>query len=319
VITFLSTAQHKYTHDVLKKTGRFEFKSLSYNSAFRAKVLPRGTYVFADADRLGFWELELAARLYRVLQAAGVKVLNDPATLRQRYSLLRELHHQGFNRFTVWQADDSSRPARYPVFLRTQSAHRGTLSELLDTEEQIQDAIRAAVAKGIPMRELILVEYCAEPLRPGLFRKLATFRVGDRMVSTTCVHESHWSAKYGELGIAPQDVYDDEYAIVSENRWGEPLRKAFEIAGAQYGRVDFALVGGQPQAYEINTNPMHDRITRHPFPIRVKADETFYQRFYDAICEIDTDAKGAAVAIDDKVLTAQRKHDRWVVRGRWSP
>lgn len=319
MLTFLTTAAHSYTHTVVAACSRFDFKLLSYNRAFRARSLPRGTYIFADADRLGFWELELASRLFRLLRGSGLRVFNDPATLRQRYSMLRELHYQGYNRFNVWQADDSTRPARYPVFLRTQSAHRGTLSELLNDETQIQTAISAALAKGLPMRELILVEYCAEPLRPGLFRKLATFRVGDRMVSTTCVHESHWSAKYGELGIAPQDVYDDEYAIVNENRWGEPLRKAFEIAGAQYGRADFALVQGVPQAYEINTNPMHDRITSHPFPIRVKADALFYQRYFDAVCEIDSDASGKAVALDDEVLALQRKRDRFVLRGRWLP
>jgi hypothetical protein len=127
MITHLTTASHAYTHRELSRAGRLDFRSLSYTRAFRASSLPRATYIFSDMDRLGFWELELASRLYRVLKAAGLRVLNDPGRVRQRLSLLRELKQKGINRFDAWQADDSSRSARYPVFLRTQSAHRGNL------------------------------------------------------------------------------------------------------------------------------------------------------------------------------------------------
>src|SRR5690606_3857665 len=132
-----------------------------------------------------------------------------PARARQRLSLLRELAHRGINRFGAWPADDTARPRRYPAFLRTQSAPRGTLSDLLHHEDEVEAAIAQAVADGVPMRELMLVEYCAQPVRDGLFRKLAGFRVGDRMVCTLCVHERHWAAKYGELGVADQALYDD--------------------------------------------------------------------------------------------------------------
>jgi hypothetical protein len=318
MIIFLTTSSHGYTHVMFKKHARFRFEPMSYTRAFRAERLPRATYIFADMDRLGFWELEMAARLYRVLKAAGLRVLNDPATVRQRFSLLRELKFRGINRFGAWSADDSSRPACFPLFLRTQSAHRGNLTDLLQDEAAVQAAITDALKQGLPMRELILIEYCAEPVGEKLFRKLSTFRVGERMVSTLCVHESHWSAKYGELGIASQALYDDEFAIVEENRFGEALRPAFLAANVEYGRSDFALVAGQPQIYEINSNPSQERITSHPFPIRPKASDLFYSRLDDAFCEIDSIATGH-VAIDDAILVRQRKRDRWVLRARWHP
>lgn len=319
MITLLATAAHAYTHAPLQGNPRFELRMLSYNRAFRAKTLPRGTYIFADMDRLGFWELELAARLYRTLKAAGLRVLNDPAHVRQRFSLLRELHHRGLNRFGVWSADDSSRPPRYPVFLRTQSAHRGPLSDLLHDEDAVQAAIARTTARGIPLRELMLVEYCAEPIAGDLFRKLATFRVGDRLVSTLCVHERHWAAKYGENGVATPQMYDDEYAIVAENRWGEPLRAAFDAASTEYGRADFALVGGTPQVYEINTNPMLGRIEEHPMPIRVQADALFFEHLADAFAHIDSPSTGKPVSLDDEALDAQRRRDKLVLRSRWLP
>lgn len=319
MITMLATSSHTYTHEPLKGNGRFEFRMLSYTRAFRSDRLPRGTYVFSDLDRLSYWELELAARMYRTLKEAGVKVLNDPARLRQRHALLRALHHIGFNRFGAWHADDPGRPARYPVFLRTQSAHRGPLSDLLHDEDEVAVAVEDALTQGVPMRELMLAEYCAQPIRDNLFRKLAVFRVGDRMVSTLCVHENHWAAKYGELGAATQELYDDEYDIVAGNRYGEALRPAFEAGCVDYGRADFALVDGRPQVYEINTNPMLDPLDEHPFPIRLETDALFFDLLTDAFCGIDSEGGGAPVALDDEALTGQRKRDRFVLRGRWLP
>lgn len=319
MIIFLSTSTHSYTHKQVEEMRRVSFRRQSYTRVLRAKRLPRATYIFSDMDRLGFWELELAARLYRVLKGAGLRVLNNPATAMQRFTMLRELHARGLNRFGIWAVDDSSRPARYPLFLRTHSAHRGTLSDLLHDEGAVQEAVGKAIGQGIPMRELVLIEYCAQPIRGDLFRKLSTYRVGDRMVSTLCVHERHWAAKYGELGVADQMLYDDEYQIVDRNTFGEPLRQAFEVASIEYGRSDFALVDGRPQVYEINTNPMYDRVAVHPFPIRVQASRLFDERYEQALMAIDTPEGGKPVEIDDEQLVLQRRRDRWVIKTRWTP
>lgn len=319
MIIFLSTSVHGYTHKQIEALQGFAFRRQSYTRALRAARLPRATYIFSDMDRLGFWELELASRLYRVLKGAGLRVLNNPATAMQRFTMLRELHARGINRFGIWAADDSSRPARYPVFLRTHSAHRGTLSDLLHDEGSVQSAIQTAIGQGIPMRELVLIEYCAQPINGNLFRKLSTYRVGDRMVSTLCVHERHWAAKYGELGVADQALYDEEYQIIENNTYGEPLRQAFDVASIEYGRSDFALVDHQPQVYEINTNPMYDRVDEHPFAIRVRASQLFDQRYEQALQAIDTPEGGKPVEIDDEQLVLQRRRDRWVIKTRWTP
>jgi hypothetical protein len=319
MITMLCTSAHTYTTGPLQSTGRFEFRVLNYNRALRSRALPRGTYIFGDVDRLGFWELELAARLYRVLAGAGLRVLNDPARVLQRFALLARLHHDGFNRFAVWRVEEPARPDRFPVFLRTQSAHRGVLSDLLHDAAEVEAAIAQALARGLPMRELMLVEYCAQPVGENLFRKLATTRVGDAMISTLCVHESKWAAKYGELGVATEALYRDEYDIVAQNRHGESLRPAFDAAGIEYGRADFALVDGREQIYEINTNPMQGRIREHPVALRLQTDALFHERLLDATEAIDSPSVGARVRIDDEILAAQRERDRWMTRPRWQP
>jgi hypothetical protein len=300
-----------------KFAGVPSFKVWSYDELFRARFLPRGTWILTDFDRLNFWELELAARIHRNLVAAGQRVLNDPATVAQRFSLLRRLCRAGFNRFNVWSVEAEEWPEHYPVFLRTQSAHRGTLTDLLPDRTSLEREIAAALAKGRPRRELMIVEYCAEPIREGLFRKLAMYRVGPTMIATLCVHQSKWVAKDGEKGIAGQDLYDEEYRIIEENRLGEELRPAFEIGGIEFGRADFGLVGGRPQVYEINTNPTIVVIRRHPFPVRIAASRLFEEKFAAALAAIDTPSGGAPIKMKGTVLREQREHDRWMTKGRW--
>jgi len=319
MITLLCTSAHAYTAAPLQASGRFDFRVLTYNRALRSRSLPRGTYLFGDVDRLGFWELELAARLHRVLAGAGLRVLNDPARVLQRFALLARLHHDGFNRFSVWRVEEPARPDRFPVFLRTQSAHRGVLSDLLHDAAEVEAAITQALNRGLPIRELMLVEYCAQPVGENLFRKLATLRVGDAMISTLCVHESKWTAKYGEQGVATGALYQDEYDIVDQNRHGESLRPAFDAAGIEYGRADFALVDGREQVYEINTNPMHGRMTEHPVALRLQTDALFHERLLGATEAIDSPSVGARVRVDDEILSAQRERDRWMTRARWLP
>lgn len=318
MICFVCTAAHNYTFDrLLAFAGLPKVKVWTYDRLFRARSLPRATWIFTDFDRLNFWELELAARFHRNLVGAQQTVLNDPATAAQRFSLLRRLHRAGFNRFNVWSVEAEEWPERYPVFLRTQSAHRGSLTDLIPDRPSLEREIAAALAKGRPRRELMIVEYCAEPLREGLFRKLAMFRVGSTMVANLGVHQSGWIAKDGEKGIAGQDLYDDEYRMIDENRHAEPLRAAFEIGGIEFGRADFGLVGGKPQVYEINTNPTFATMRKHPFPIRNAASRLFEDRLVAALAALDTPASGPPIKVKGTVLREQRQHDRWMTKGRW--
>ncbi len=55
--------------------------------------------------------------------------------------------------------------------------------------------------------------------------------------------------------IATAKLYTEEYELVATHRFAEAMRPVFEIAGVEYGRVDFGLVDGRPQIYEINSNP----------------------------------------------------------------
>jgi len=318
VIVLLVTGAHDYTHQALREAGRFDLRIVSYQSAFQSPWKRRATYIFSDLDRLNFWELQLAARLYLRLKEAGVSVLNNPATVRQRYSLLRTFRARGINDFDVWRVEEDVMPQRFPVFLRTESAHRGPLSDLLCNPTAVEEAVQGAVREGYPLRELLLIEYCAEPVSEGVFRKNAIYRVGDRLVPCLSVHESRWSAKRGERGIAGQDLYDDEHEMVVTNRHGTSLRSAFEMSNIEYGRADFGMVAGRPQVYEINTNPMIKQIGDHPFPIRAEAGRLAFQKLVEAFEAIDTPS-GSYIRIWDVDLGRQIRRDRLMITPRWTP
>lgn len=318
MITLLCTGAHSYTHRLLERDPGFAFRWMGYNRALRSPLLARSTYIFGDLDRLGFWELELAAVLYRDLKAAGLRVLNDPARVLQRFALLRQLKDAGLNRFDVWRADDGRMPDRYPVFLRTQSAHRGPLSDLLADEAKARAALTAALDQGHPLKDLMFAEYCAEANENGVFRKLAEFKVGERTIPTLSVHERQWAAKFGERGVAGAELYADELEIMRSDRFGPAAAKAFKVAGIDYGRADFALVGGHPQFYEINTNPTIELQGDHPFTDRLKSEQVFLKGLREAFAEIDTPAGGRAIRLSDRRLIAQRRRDRFHVRARWT-
>jgi hypothetical protein len=322
MIIVLTTRHHQYTHRCLVAQKSLNLRLLAYDKAFVSQLLPAATYIFSDLDRLGYWELELAAHLHRELAAAGLRVLNDPARASQRFKLLRQLRAAGLNDFDAWSLNDTRMPApdQYPVFLRTASAHRGVLSDLLANEEQLQNAVAAELRRGIPARELLIVQYCAQSTVPGLFRKLSVYRVGERMVSSTCVHDSQWVAKIGVSGIAGQELYEDELRIVRDNPYAQHMRKVFDIANIDYGRADFGLVDGRPQVYEINTNPSIDAPKPHPFATREQSQSTAFASLLEAYASIDHAGGGERVRVQTHPMSRRKPWSEWVHRDRaWRP
>lgn len=320
MICFAMTRSKMVTHERLLRLPEVpDVRLWSYDRIFAAHSLPRATWVFTDMDRLGFWDLELAALAYRLLETAGVKCLNDPARACQRASLLRRLRGAGLNRFGVWRVADGEWPDAWPVFLRTDSGHRGPLGDLLHDRAELEAAIDRAIDAGHPSRELLIVEYCAQPIRDGLFHKRAVFRVGETMVPTLGVFDELWSAKRGKLGVAGLALYEAELAELRENRFGEPLRPAFELGAIGYGRADFALVDGTPQVYEINTNPTIGRIREHPHPPRMEAARHCERRFAEALHGIDSPRGGKSVALDTRPFDKQRRKDSRLGTAHWTP
>jgi hypothetical protein len=288
----------------------------SYDALFRARTLPRATWVFTDFDRLGAWELELAAHVYRELERGGMRVLNDPAQAVGRFDLLMSLQLAGRNRFSVWRAVNWAAADRFPVFLRTEAAHRGPLTDLIPDAQALAHAVQTALSDGYPLRDLMVVEYCAQPLPSGIFRKRAAFRVGDRLVNTLAVHDTSWAAKYGQLGVADELLYREELDSIGHCAHEAELMAAFDVARLTYGRVDYSLVDEQVQVYEINSNPTIGRTLEHPSALRLQSSAMAERLLVDAFQDIDS-PRGKAMRLTDGLLAKQRKADRFLLRSRW--
>ena len=315
------TRGHERTHTrVAKDPGAPRIELLHYDHLFASRALAPAAYVFTDLDRLSPWDLELAAAAHRDLAAAGLPVLNDPARVRTRFALLRALHEAGLNDFNAYRLDEGLRPARYPVFLRRVAGHGLPLGDLLADWDAARLAIEEALARGIPESSLLLVEYAAEPVRPGVFRKLALSRIGARFRPQISVHDDRWLVKYGKLGCATPELYEEELRLLRESPFEEPLRRAFAIAGIEYGRADFGLVGGRVQVYEINTNPMLKPPTPHPSPQRVESLRLVWDQHMAALRELDPgELPGGPARLRDPRLRRHQGLRGRLVRSRETP
>ncbi len=288
MVIFLVARPHRYTlANVLAAAPRGSVGVAYYGAAFVAKQLPRATYVFSDLDRLTPREIQRAAEIRRQLVLAGCRVLSDPAVFVGRLALLRRLYSAGINRFTAYPAIPAPSPERWPVFLRMATGHEPPLRELFANPAELALGTTAALARGESPEQLIVVEFSAVPLACGLWRKLSVYRVGDNLFADSCVHDRSWIAKIGEDGIAPADVYADELRIMRENPYGQAMLRVFELAGVEYGRVDFGLVADRPSVWEINTNPMVEFLGDTLSPFRSETRRLFRDHYLTALAALD--------------------------------
>jgi hypothetical protein len=320
MIYFVSTASHNRTHRAVSKVAG-AFARTTYPQLLARSSLPRATYIFSDFDRLSVWQIEVAAHVYRSLRDGGCRVLNDPAQALQRLALLRQLRHDGVNSFGAWPAVEVGAVDRFPAFLRTATAHRGNLTDPLPDATALTAALERLIEDGYPLANLIAVEYRAEPLQGDVFRKLAMYRIGDRMTPAPSVHERHWTAKYGENGVAGEAAYEDDLEQVRALPHAPIVRRAFEAAHIDYGRADYGLVGGRPEIYEINTNPMIDRPKRrHPFATRDEAVRFCREAYFSAVTALDTTEAGGPIKIKrPDLLTSRRWRERILPGYGWTP
>jgi len=319
MIRFLLTRGHGYTLKPVRKAASPAVSLMNYDALFRARWLRRATYVFTDVDRLSFWDLELASHSYLQMKSAGLSVLNNPARVKTRYPLLRALRAAGLNDFNVYRVDEINSPVRFPVFLKKFYGHREPLSDLLQTREELDKAIELAIITGTPAENLLVIEFAAEPLRPGLYRKLAAFRIGRAIVPHISVHDTSWLGKYGKLGIAGEELYREELALLQTNPFAGHLQKVFDIAGVEYGRADFGFYQGRIQVYEINTNPALFSPSSHPSPVRMESLRLVWEKYLEALSAIDSSGGGWPVRLANGKLQRHRAWKNLLVRTRKAP
>lgn len=308
MIRFVLTADHSYTIQALSRMGvpLPPCEGMTYDHLFETTNVPSGTYIFCDLERLSDLELYVAAAIYAELKAKGLRVLNDPAAARTRYGLLRALSVAGINSFDVHRAEGCPRPRRFPVFVRGESDHNEPTTSLIPDQATLDIVLARLVAGGRPLRGLLVVEFCGEPYAPGVWRRYGAFRFGERVHLDNVATESHWAVKVGRPGLVDDETYAADDAVIRANRYADVVGRAFAIAGLDYGRADFGLVGGVPQIYEINTNPHLAHVTTHPSPIRMATLAFARERFGRLFATMDSPDHGDRVALETRLAVEHR-------------
>jgi hypothetical protein len=240
---------------VLQELG-IKLVTIPWEKFLGETALPFGAYAFGDFDRIHPWMIELAASRHDALIAAGAPVMNDPRRFLTRAALIRSLYALGVNRFTCWLPAFGERPTRYPVFLRTLAAHRGVLGGLLHSPDEVEAALNDALAEGYTITDLGLIEYMAkaDPV-VGHFQKHAAYRIGDRVLRALTVNDDSWVAKIGVPGRAEDATYAHELAEMTDYPHEDVIRRVTDLCGCTFGRVDFGIVDGRTEIYEMNSNP----------------------------------------------------------------
>jgi len=232
-------------------------KILTFEDIATQRELSLGTYIFSALDQLSRTEREIAELCWEALSRACTecKLVNHPAEVLCRYDLLKACFELERNTFHVVRASEFYRCRSFPVFIRHEHRHTGSLTRLLYTRGQLTLALAKKLVRGHRLRDLIVVEYRDTVDRSGIFREYCAQIVGDRIIPQALVHNYNWVTKWqGRLMDAEKALEEREY--VEGNPHAYWLRETFKLAKIRYGRIDYGVKDGLPQVWEINTNPM---------------------------------------------------------------
>lgn len=232
------------------------FEVLLYEDFMRWPATGQGTYIFSDIERLTDEQLAVFRDYADQLQCEfpDALVLNHPLHALRRMGLLEALHAGGINTFRAYPVNALLKDIRFPVFLRKEREHAGPASPLIrDFNAFWFEALRLAV-NGIRMEDMMVVEYCETRSPDGWYRKYSAFRFGNCIIPAHIIFSNHWVAKDSVTENAL--LLEEEVAYIRNNPHQQWLMRVFESACIQYGRIDYSMLEGQPQIWEINTNPI---------------------------------------------------------------
>ncbi len=250
--------------------------------------MPYGTYIFTNFNQpfgsrnppspARQWVTRLHDEL--VLHLGPERVLNDPSKSLGRFELLRQLHASGFNRFKAYQAGVQDSTMRFPVFLRLEHGTVRDAPPLLPSREAYEVEARRIAKPG-----MIAIEFCDTADAAGIYRKYGCFVVGERIVPRHLFKSRNWLVKTAD--IVDQETVREELDYLKANPHVEVLRRVFRLANISYGRIDYALLDGIPQIWEINTPPQIIVPPGEDRPERAPVHEKFVMAFSAALDAID--------------------------------
>jgi hypothetical protein len=237
-----------------------------------------------------------------------------------RFELLTTLHSLGLNEFRAFRAAEFEKTeATYPVFVRSNSQHTGPLSPLLHSRSEVEHAVRRARFWGHAEDDLLIVEYCHVQDEDGYFRKYSAFRIGDEIIPCYLEHGDDWHVKrtLSRPKAGAPDLADEELRFVQQNPHEVALKRVFEIARIEYGRIDYAVRTARLHVWEINSAPSYGQSGKRRNPARdrervarLQARKTFLHNISEALESLDASVKPGESAVRyDRGLLHQIRED----------
>lgn len=298
MIYYLVSRRHAYSlNDLLATWGKAlagRIGMVLYEDLFSGATvrLPPATYIFTSlGSGMGSRRplspvRKLASDLHRhLVQVCGPeRVLNDPAHFLSRVELLEALHERGINRFEARRVNGGAGPGCYPVFLRADGGSVRQAPPLLRNRDEYDAAVRGAAGT----EELIAVEFRDTADPSGLYRKYASFVVGGRIIPRHLFFSRSWLVKHAD--VCEPGMVEEELRFMASNAHEALLGEVCRIANISYGRVDYALLDGQPQIWEINSTPALVTLPAADHAARAPVNERFVRLFAEALDAIDPPA-----------------------------
>jgi hypothetical protein len=296
-----------------------------YDDLANLREIASGTCVFSDVEFLSPAERAIASNVAGQLmrQGSSVQVLNHPGQMLPRYRLLREMHAAGQITFRAVRALEARDSLRFPVFVRHEIEHWGNLSELLDNAGALDAALLRLATEGHAPHQLLVIEYCDTSGGSGLFRKYSAFNVGGQIIPRHLIFSRHWVQRVPDL--LDEEKLREEQLYLGQNPHQEWLRQTFARAGVDYGRIDYGMLDGEPELWEINTNPWVLLYEHEYQPAHLPAQRYFAGRVFPAVEALarsrgDGRAVSFAVPADlrDGVEKESRRRKAVQLCGDWS-
>jgi len=281
--------------------------------------LPSGTHIFGSLCQLPPSGREVAALLHDRLREASPesRLLNDPRRVCRRFELLDRMHALGINQFRAYRAAQAGAVERFPVFVRQESGHNGPLTGLLHTPKDLTAAMRSLRARGLPLDDMLVVEFRDMADGDGVIRMASVFRIGERIIPAFLLRGRHWMLKWTDSdhdGPAMREFL----GYVCDNPHAAWVRGVFEQAGVEYGRMDYGICGDSLQVWEINLNPTPGPSPGpEPPPLEPELESmlqegrgVYNKAMLEAFSELDAGSSGGSIRIQlDPALVERMQSD----------
>ncbi|MEM9347145.1 MAG: hypothetical protein AAGB26_11070 [Planctomycetota bacterium] len=307
MICFLVCGRFRYTLDEYV-TGwanhlANSIRILHYEDLDSQGDWPPGTYVFADIERLIRPELRAARRLAERFEEypERYRVLNDPRRVLRRFPMLRKLYRKGINAFNVHRPGSPMDEIRFPVFIKREHEHSTKGIELLHDADELNQAMRRlGPIDRLRKHRLMITEYCDIADEQGQFRKYAAMRLGEQIIPRHILLSNRWLTKKPDL--ITSELCKEEANFVASAQVHEGVADAFELAGIDYGRIDYGLLNGKIQVWEINTNPRLVPPRQRIDTQRMDAQAASAEQINATLTELASPREGEGITIDPHLL-----------------